>query len=234
MDLNDDMRYQDVINTLKQMQQVKAPSGFEGDLMRKIKSGQVPEAKTFWQNIIIPSRLIPSAALALTAILLIFVLNNNGITQENPLLTAPREREDLTRGTKISYAPPETKSVTSDKINAAPEISEIQKDAGNEIQNKPVEKTLSEKEDFSPSATGKISEVREDYSPSVKGKISGGTAGTSRIIRAKTASGRITDYPVDKAGLNFRQINLSNEQKIELDQLKQKLDSTFNTRSKKR
>jgi hypothetical protein len=233
VDLNDDVKYQDVISTLKQMQQVKAPPGFEGDLMQKINSGQLPGEKTFWQNIIIPSRLIPSAALAVTAILLIFVLNNNGITQENPLLTVPREREDVIRGIKTSNIPPETKPVTKVELRAAPEISEIQKDAGNEIQNKPVEKTLSEKEDFSPSATVKISEEREDYSPSVKGKISGGTAGTSRFIRANSASGRINDYPVNKAGLNFRQINLSNEQKIELDQLKEKLDSTFNTREKK-
>ncbi len=233
MDLNDDVKYQDVINTLKQLQQVRAPSSFEGDLMRKIDSVQRPADRTFWQNIIIPSRLIPSAALALTAILLIFVLNKTGVTQDNPLLTAPREREDVILSPETNNISPEVKSATSDEIRPSQEISEIQKDAGNEIQNKPVEKTLSKKEVFSPSATGKISEVREDYSPSVKGKISGGTAGTNRIIKANSASGRINNYPVDKAGLNFRQINLSNEQKIQLDQLKEKLDSTFNTREKK-
>ncbi len=102
MNPNDDMKYQDVVNTLRQLQQVKAPSGFEADLMRGINSGRFPEEKAFRQKLFLPSRLIPSAALALTAILLIFVLNNNGITQDNPLLQAPRERVDAALKTKSS------------------------------------------------------------------------------------------------------------------------------------
>ncbi len=54
---NDDMKYQDVINTLGQLQQVKAPAGFEADLMRRINAESFPEEKTFWQNIFAPSRL---------------------------------------------------------------------------------------------------------------------------------------------------------------------------------
>ena len=107
MNPNEEQNFKDVINTLEQLQQVKAPAGFEADLMRRINSEKFREEKTFWQNILIPSRLIPAAALAITAILLIFVLNDASVTQDNPLFAAPRERSDLTQQVKTDLRNPE-------------------------------------------------------------------------------------------------------------------------------
>jgi hypothetical protein len=217
VDQNDDLKYQDVINTLRQLQQVKAPSGFEADLIRRINSEKSPAEKTLWQNIFIPSRLIPSAALALTAILLIFVLNHSGIHQDNPLLTPPRERQDVTLSAKTDRSITEGKTLNSDEVSAMQENTGIQGDKDKTFQDKAVEES---------GQKGK--EIR----PSVSGNLAGKGVSTDKFITANFASSRITDYPVNKAGLNFRQVNLSNEQKIELNQLKEKMESMYKARVK--
>ena len=81
MNLNEDMEFRNVINLLKQLQQVKAPSKFEADLMRRINSEKFSSQNTFWQTIFIPSRMIPAAALAVTVVLLVIVLNNTAVTR---------------------------------------------------------------------------------------------------------------------------------------------------------
>ena len=139
MNPNEEQDFKDVINTLEQLQQVKAPAGFEADLMRRINSEKFREEKTFWQNIFIPSRLIPAAALAITAILLIFVLNDASVTQDNPLLAAPRERSDLTQQVKTGNSLKQEKSSVSDEVLSSKEISGIRKDK--DVQNKPLEKS---------------------------------------------------------------------------------------------
>jgi hypothetical protein len=212
---NDDMKYRDLINTLKQLQEVKAPAGFETGLMRKINSGRFREEKSIWQKAFLPSRLIPTAALAVTAILLIFVLNNTGVTQDNPLLTAPRERKDVTLSVKTDKLSRQEKPAAGDEAASSKEISGIQKDKGvqNNLAERPVQKT-------------------EGISLSPKANITAGTVEDDRFITADFTSGRIADYPVSKAGLNFRQVNLSNEQKLELNKLKEKLEIMFRDKGK--
>jgi hypothetical protein len=212
---NDDMKYRDLINTLKQLQEVKAPAGFETGLMRKINSGRFREEKSIWQKAFLPSRLIPTAALAVTAILLIFVLNNTGVTQDNPLLTAPRERKDVTLSVKTDKLSRQEKPAAGDEAASSKEISGIQKDKGvqNNLAERPVQKT-------------------EGISLSPKANITAGTVEDDRFITADFTSGRIADYPVNKAGLNFRQVNLSNEQKLELNKLKEKLETMFRDKGK--
>ncbi len=215
MNPNDDLKYQDVINTLRQLQQVKAPAGFESDLMRSINSESVQEEKKFWQNIFIPSRLVPAAALAVTALLLIFMLNNNGIAPDNPLLTAPRERGDVTVSAKTNNLSRSQSLTERDEAASSEQTSGIQKDKGNNDQ--PVQKSTVKREGFTPSSGS---------------DLAGGSVYNDRFITANFTSGSITDYPVNKAGLNFRQVNLSNEQKMQLNLLKERLESLFNTRTK--
>ncbi len=91
----DELKYADVINTLKQLQQVKAPGGFEADLMRKIRAG-VPEKKeSMWDRFFIPSRFVPSAALAVLTIVILFIININSNNAEDPFSVEPKVREDV-------------------------------------------------------------------------------------------------------------------------------------------
>ncbi|HSP89255.1 MAG TPA: hypothetical protein VLN45_14055, partial [Ignavibacteriaceae bacterium] len=73
---------------------VNAPRNFEADLMRRINSESFKEKKNFWTNLFLPSRLIPSAALAVSAVVLFFLMNTN-TEVEDPLLIQPKIREDF-------------------------------------------------------------------------------------------------------------------------------------------
>jgi hypothetical protein len=65
--------------------------------MRRINSarpGRVEKKQSFWERLFLPSNLIPSAALAVTVVVLFFILNiGNDI--EDPLLMEPKLREDV-------------------------------------------------------------------------------------------------------------------------------------------
>lgn len=91
---NDDLKYKDVIRTLKSLPKVNAPEDFETLLQRRINSQPVEKDRSFREKFFIPSRLIPSAALAVSAVVLFFILTGNNKT-ENPLLTEPKVREDI-------------------------------------------------------------------------------------------------------------------------------------------
>lgn len=217
MNPNDDKKYQDVINTLGELQQVKAPKGFEADLMRRINSEEPAVTKPYWQNIFIPSRLIPTAALAITALLLIFVLDHSAISQDNPLMTTPRERQEVTITAKTGITAPERNALKNEEFSAQQGVSGIQKDEDKIAATERAVKTKPEGQ-----------RVKR---PAVK-RAEGNTNNSGRFITANFTSDRINNYPVNKAGLNFRQINLSNEQKMRLDQLKEKMEMLFKTREK--
>src|SRR3970282_2461977 len=107
MALNDDeLRFKNVIDALKGLTEVKAPKNFEADLMRRINSEKFEEKRqSFWEKIFLPSRLVPSAGLAVAAVLLLFVININSDEVENPLLMEPRVREDMIEAKDVSDIP---------------------------------------------------------------------------------------------------------------------------------
>jgi len=214
---DDDSKYRDVIKTLRQLQEVKAPEGFEADLMRRINSEKTDIPESFLKNILGNSRLIPAAALAVTAILLIFVLDHSGVTQENPLLTAPRERQDIKVAAKLDNITPESKISKNEEISTRQDISGIRKDNDKAIMEESEVRT-----------ERKLKQRRTSFEE----HMARNAAGSDRFITADLSSDKIANYPVSKAGLNFRQVNLSNKQKIQLDQLKEKLQEMFKTRGK--
>jgi hypothetical protein len=175
---DDELKYKNVINTLKSLQKVKAPSGFEADLMRRINNEKFEEKQSFWEKIFLPSRLIPSAALAVSAVILLFVININSDETENPLLMEPKVREDVIQTENISDLRASEEKQTRDERN----------DASEDIN---------------------LKEFRSD------------SAGAGREVRNQNYSYTSVGYPIDKNGLNFRQMNLSEEEKQILNELKE-------------
>lgn len=90
----DDQKYQDIIKTLRSLQKVSAPSGFEADLMRRINAGNHKEKKSLLPEMLSPSRLIP-AAVAAAAVIIFFFFSPTAENAENPLMTDPRVREEM-------------------------------------------------------------------------------------------------------------------------------------------
>jgi hypothetical protein len=102
--MNNDSRHKDVTGILKSLQQVKAPGNFETELLRKIDSQRSLKKESFLERIFTPSRLVPSAAFVVAAVILFFFLFNEE-DAENPLLTEPRIREDVFATEDISQPP---------------------------------------------------------------------------------------------------------------------------------
>ncbi|MDR3609176.1 MAG: hypothetical protein P4L27_01275 [Ignavibacteriaceae bacterium] len=96
---DDDFHYKSIINLLKYMSKVSAPPNFESDLMRRINSGNFKEKYKvqWWDKILLPSRVIPSAAVAASVVAILYFYNPNSTEYENPFLVKPVMREDISR-----------------------------------------------------------------------------------------------------------------------------------------
>jgi len=66
----DEVRYINIIKTLKQLPKLTAPPNFESDLMRRINSGNFNEKFTvrWFDKLFSPSRFIPAFAFTLSII----------------------------------------------------------------------------------------------------------------------------------------------------------------------
>lgn len=92
---DDEKQYGNIIRSLSNLKKVNARENFEADLMRKINSSSYKEIKTgFWHDILMPSKLIPTAALAVVLIVLYMVKFDNRNTV-NPLSVQPKVRSDV-------------------------------------------------------------------------------------------------------------------------------------------
>ncbi len=259
--MNEDQEFRNVINILKQLQQVKAPAEFDAALMRKINSQKIQVRKTLWATIFIPSRMVPAAALAITAILLIFVLNNSGITSEDPFSVVPRQRHDLSSSILANNIPP----VTKNKVESAPVEKKSDEDiisrksltgkdeSTNEISNQTVApqvqslkeegglqkgaaiqedrleaKSLEKIEITKPEAKLTAPKTQRQISkPTISGNVASNKPLSDKYITVDYTPDKMTNYQIDKASLNFRQIRISDKQRKELNYLKQKMESMF-------
>ena len=76
--INDENKYKDLINTLKNLQQVKAAPNFEADLKRKMNEEKYgKEKKESFKDFLIPSRVVPAFGLVVIAVIIIFSININ-------------------------------------------------------------------------------------------------------------------------------------------------------------
>ena len=231
---NDEKKYEDVIKTLKGLQEVKAPVNFEANLQRKINSEkfQNEEKKSFWENIFIPTRLIPSLGLIATAILIIFVVETNSEEIDNPFLIQPKLREDLGKVTDYrSLGNSENEEVKEKTVvKDVPVIEERKKE--NEL------KASDDKMMRSDESSGKMEgmSVEKNYaldqnaaesfetvvdSASVVSNIVEVNAPTV-IVKSKIDS---TAGQISKDELNFRQIQLTEEQQKVVNELKDQVQS---------
>ena len=200
--IDDDPQYNDVIKTLKGLQKVSTPANFEANLMRKINTGKFEEKKSFWGKFLLPSRLIPSAALVLSAVVILFVVNTgNSGYDENPLLSPPRVREDVVT------------TSSQDAFNTQlPEVKQQEK-AEPRVQKKSVPKVS---RDVPSIAANTPSQEDSD-----------GTLGITLTGPQSSGYGNpsIVSFgnPINKRGLNYMQRPLTREEKVQLELMKKRL-----------
>ena len=232
---NDEKKYQKVINTLKNLKEVKAPENFEADLRRRINSERFSnkERKGFWQNIFVPVRLIPSLGLIAAAVVIFFVMDANSEKMDNPFLIEPRVREDLIAVKDYEQLKEEhhealKKSESLEKEKNIPQPKQNQ----NELKSSRDEKTTAREEENS-----RVDNVSSEQDLAKdKGKNEGNItlpestlAGVSDNVRpsvsAETSEDFVDGERVKKDELNFRQIQLSPKEQKVVNELKTQVQS---------
>lgn len=203
---NDDLKYKEVINSLRNLRKIQAPYNFEADLMRKINSPQAEKQKSLFDLIFSPVKLIPSAALIATAVILIFVVNNHSTEIEDPFSIEPRMREDLL----ISKVPITLSAESIDDLEKETEDISIT-DKNSLLESKPFEKATT------PSTSIKTEDSRfliekneEEYSQA-----------TDEIITSTIPSGYSKSSSILKSNLNFKQIKFTDSSRMEVAKLKE-------------
>ncbi|MFZ0452794.1 MAG: hypothetical protein WCE54_10240 [Ignavibacteriaceae bacterium] len=199
-----DQEFEGVIKILKGLHHLKAPDNFETDLMRRINAGNYKEEKTesWFSRFFAPKRFIPSAALAIVAVLILFVIKPGSNTIENPFNTKPRLREDMiTTASQIT----EEKKVDME----LQKMIDSNQDYSSLIQKKEVAKNEEKgKNDYD------IKDFQSDRA---------GSSYASQNYEAVSSPGVSNYYIIDKSGLNFRQVNLTKTERMEISRLKANL-----------
>ena len=240
---NDEKKYEDVIKALKGLQEVKAPSNFEADLQRRINHEKFSkkEKKSFWQNIFVPARLIPSLGLLAVAVVVFFVMDTNSEEMDNPFLIEPRLREDIFAVTDFEEI--EKKQDELSKQKSLKKESPVIEQRTDEGQLRSSELKSSEEE----SITGRDKSIMDNISTDEKdvaqeqGLTSGAYSAVESTLTsvnespqpttvpAEANAGMVTGQAITKQELNFRQIQLNAEQQKVVNQLKNQVQSVEKT-----
>ncbi|MGB5289434.1 MAG: hypothetical protein WBN42_13185 [Ignavibacteriaceae bacterium] len=234
---NDEKKYKDVINALRNLQEVKAPANFEADLQRRINSEKFSkeEKKSFWQNIFVPAKLIPSFGLVAAAVVIFFVVETNSEEMDNPFLIEPRIREDVIEVTdyldlqKKQEEIPKQKSSKKDEpvLEKRRDESELKssedkmitgREKSSEIEGLLDAKDVPEDQDINAGA----------YFAAESTVIVDSLAAPQPTTATVTSSELVTGQAITKEELNFRQVQLSKEEQKVVNELKTQVQSLDN------
>lgn len=217
---DDEKKYEDVIRKLKNLSKVDAPDYFEADLKRRINAEETSAKKSFWNKILNPSRLIPSAGLAAAAIIIFFVVNINSEEMDNPFLIEPKVREDVFEI--------DNSEVFTDKDEVRTDVGSKEKsveklDAGKRTQES-VGETKSGRDE--PTMLMKKENVEDDKVIAETDAAETESTLTdsvqtppASVIPVETASG----MAITKQELNFRQVQLNAQEQEVVNELRNKM-----------
>ena len=213
--IDDEKKYDDLIKTLKGLQQVKAPPNFEADLKRRLNAEKyAKEEKRTIKRFFAPSRLVPSFGLAAAVIVIFLMVNTNSEEADNPFLMEPKIREDiiLISDTDDLNIPKSNLSKESEVIEG--DVIADKKDKGmrreNFVEGKSSDESLiAGRNELALSETTMISETE--------------SAPTEDIPADEFTRPVATGLAIEKSGLNFRQVNPTQKEQEEILELKKKV-----------
>ena len=206
--INDENKYKDLINTLKNLQQVKAAPNFEADLKRKMNEEKYgKEKKESFKDFLIPSRVVPAFGLVVIAVIIIFSININSDDSDNPFLMEPRLRKDIV---SISNT---NDNLTEGKLNREKKAVEENKDKDKkQLEKRSESKTKKESFDENLIAGREFSALETTI-----------TDAEDTDLTNEATSPPATGFAIRKSGLNFRQVNPTVMEQKEIQQLKEKV-----------
>ncbi len=202
---DDDPKYDGVKRVLQNLEKIEAPLNFEQKLFDRISQGEFEEELSFIDKLFLPSRLIPSAGLAVT-IVLIFFLSNVFVpsTDENPLLANPRVRVDVI-STNLPTIPTKVKNKTKQKTN-------------NDVF-KSIEKTQLNLKDKSNNKTNLTND------PNLGIRITGRSSQSNTYYNGSILTSVSPNGSINKRGLDYKQIYLQRLQRAQIEQMRKRIEA---------
>jgi hypothetical protein len=231
---NDEKKYEDVIKALNGLQEVKAPANFEADLQRRINSEKFSkeEKKSFWQNILLPARLIPSLGLVAAAVVIFFVVDTNSEEMDNPFLIEPRVREDIFVVTDYEEFKDQKEEVSKQKSFKKDEpVKKNESDLGkrrDESELKSSGDKMVTGREKSGEAEGLLNtrdapedqDINAGFYAAAESTIVDSLVAPQPITATVTSSELVTGQAITKEELNFRQVQLTEEEQNTVNELK--------------
>lgn len=230
---NDEKKYEDVIKTLKGLQEVKAPANFEADLQRRINSEKFSKKEkiNFWQNIFVPAKLIPSLGLVAVAVVMFFVVDTNSEEMDNPFLIEPRVREDVFAITEFEEVEKKQDELSKQKSTKKEEPAIDRRT--NESQLKSSEDKVISGREKSGDVEGLVDEkdaVRDqdllsDNLAATDSTLATVTENPQPTVPTESGAEMITGQAITKEELNFRQVQLTEEEQKTVNELRNQVQS---------
>jgi hypothetical protein len=199
--LEEDNRNEKITKLLKELSKIDAPSNFETELSRRINQGDQKKEKKSWFDKIYSPQLIPSAALAITTVIIIFLLKGNINDTEDPFQIIPKLRTEPIA--KLN----EPESISKKNIVGETSRRVVEIESPSIVNNE-----LADKKDFYLGDSNVIQAAAFEE------------ASMERI------SVHTTNYLPDQAvvvagGLNYKVIRVGEEERKHIEMLREKIDS---------
>ena len=229
---NDEKKYENVIKSLKGLQDVKAPANFEADLQRRINSEKFSkeEKKSFWENIFVPSRLIPSLGLVAVSVIIFFVVDTSSEEVDNPFLIEPRIREDVFAVADYRELEKKQEELSKEKSLKKEEPAVEQK--RDDIQLKTSDEKIITDREKSGEVEGFADEKDAVRNESIVGAnevvdsiATINTESPQPTVPAEVGTEAVIGQTISKEELNFRQIQLTEEEQKTVNELKSQVQS---------
>lgn len=223
--MNEEKTNKKLIDDLKNLSKVDAPKNFETELWRKINSSKEIKKVSFWDKIFTPGKIAPTAIALASAIIIFFVIDVNSEQMEDPLTIEPKLREDFQIVEANHNMPVELeKKSTRQKNNEVERSDKVltwEKGEAEQLTNSLSTDVQTDKKMLSDENPA-INEADEDQniSDSFKSEETLSLGGTVAPSPKATSSSQIS-----KSNINFMQRNLSSEEKVEVQQLKMKVQT---------
>ena len=195
---NDDFKYNGVKRVLQNLKKIEAPLNFEQKLFERINQGEFEKELSFIDKLFLPSRIIPSAGLAVT-IVLIFFLTNIFVPSidENPLLVSPRVRTDVIS----TIVENKTKQKTNNDIFNSTETTQFN------FKNKSNKKTnITNDPNLGIRITGRSTQSNSYYYGSIPAYVS-------------------QNGIINKRGLDYKQIYLQRLKRAQIKQMRKRIEA---------
>ena len=201
--LEDDNKYEKITKLLKELPKIDAPSNFETELSKRIKQGEQEKEKESWFDKIFLPKLIPSAALVLTAVIIILLLQPQVDEEGKHIQVSPQLYEE-----KIEKQSDSKKEIQKGKVSTS-DKQKMGSTPAEVISNEPEKEGKSSMDVVSPN------EIMTDEEPAVQDKM-----------EAKTSRGK-SDQKTNIGGeQNFNAFRTEEKGRKPIEMLKEKIDTT--------